>query len=67
MIAVLRKAAIILGDGEGTPNFTALAQAIGCHRSSLYLWKKVPIRYHNKIIKVTGGKITSKQLMAEEK
>lgn len=62
MLAIIIKAAKILGDGRKVPNYTALASAIGCHRSSLYCWARVPSHYVNKIVKATGGKITASQL-----
>ncbi len=62
MLKIIRKAGIILGDDKSQPNFTALAKAIGCHRSSLYTWLKPPTHYCAKIVKATGGKITLKML-----
>lgn len=61
MLAIIIKAGKILGD-KGTPNFTALANAIGCHRSSLYTWQRVPTHYVKKIVAATGGKLTAAQL-----
>lgn len=57
MIAVVKKAGKILGDGK-TPNFSALAKSIGCHRSALYTWKKVPVKYCHKLVDATNGSIT---------
>lgn len=61
MLKIILRAGKIMGD-KNVPNFTALAQAIGCHRSSLYTWLKVPVKYHAKIVKATDGKITAKML-----
>lgn len=61
MLKIIVKAGKLLGDGKH-PNFSALAEAIGCHRSSLYTWAKVPARFVDKIVKATDGKITAKQI-----
>lgn len=61
MIALITRAGKLMGD-QDVPNFTALANAIGCHRSSLYTWLKIPKKYHAKIVKATNGEITLKQL-----
>lgn len=63
MINIIKRAAKIVGDG--VPNYTGLASAIGCHRSSLYTWTKPPIHYCAKIVKATGGKITLKMLRGD--
>jgi hypothetical protein len=64
MLPIIKRAARILGDGK-TPNYTALAKAIGCHRSSLYGWRRVPIKYIPAIVRVTDGKITIRQLCSK--
>lgn len=61
MLPIIIRAGKILGD-KNIPNFTALANAIKCHRSSLYTWQRIPSHYVDKIVKATGGKITASQL-----
>lgn len=61
MLPIIIKAGKILGD-KGVPNFTALAQAIGCNRSSLYTWRRVPTHYIKKIVGATGGRLTRSQI-----
>lgn len=60
MLPIIKRAAKIIG--EGIPNFTGLAAMIGCHRSSLYNYRRVPQHLCAKIVKATGGKITLRML-----
>ncbi len=62
MLNVLIRAGKIMGS-KGVPNYTALATAVGCHRSSFYTWAKVPERFHDAIVKATNGKVTKEQLV----
>lgn len=66
MLPIIKAAGKLLGD-KAVPNFTALADAIGCHRSSLYTWRRVPTHYCAKIVKATGGKITMRMLRPDIK
>ncbi len=59
MIPIIKRAGKLLGDGKSA-NYTALAEAIGCHRSSLYTWKRVPQRFVDKLVKATQGQLTAK-------
>lgn len=56
MLAILKRAAVILGDG-GKPNYAALARALGAQRPAIYVWLRVPPQYCLKLEKITKGKI----------
>lgn len=60
MLPIIKRAATIIGDG--LPNYSALAEAIGAHRSAFYVWKAVPEQYCPKIVKATDNKITLSQI-----
>ena len=60
MLPVLKKAATIVGGGA--PNYTKLAEMIGCQRPALYVWVRVPIPYIQKIVKATDSKVTPEML-----